>query len=449
MLGKLSSVAVVVKEVKAAGCLNWAVGELAQRGRESSGARRSGEKRKPMEGKTRRWIVAWSWWNLRPSLAVARGAKARTLIKGTARTASTSAAAVAHGDDGIEKKEERQQSSDNDDDDDADEGTKEIRDLTAVKSGDSAGIQLDRNLLPFPSEFDFDVMLQLPQNRSGIQNIQDRLNYEMKRLSGIEWRWTRSEVSRELESRAGNKLASGIGIAWGGDCWSRKARRRKRRMGDDTNGQACDNGGEQIKRREGHDGGQEHVVGVGTDTNTERRKQEGSNAIKTGETNDREPSLAFRITLEKKKSQQPEQPQAPTRTQDQQRILRPQPRRPFPTTSSPRLLHHQQQQSKQQQQQEEEGGAICPFTRVSASSPLPPPPQETKYSSSIEPKEEQRSKSSANVWETTDFNSDSDSKSTSTSVQVKIRWLQGSDHVLFESFCGWLRRRLLLHPFSP
>lgn len=55
MLGKLSSVATVVDQLKEHGCTNYAVTEFIQ-----------GQK-------TRRWCVAWSWMGFRPSLAVARG----------------------------------------------------------------------------------------------------------------------------------------------------------------------------------------------------------------------------------------------------------------------------------------------------------------------------------------------------------------------------------------
>ncbi|KAK5047861.1 hypothetical protein LTR84_006049 [Exophiala bonariae] len=55
MLGKLSSIASIVEKLKEQGCTNYAVSEFIQ-----------GQK-------TRRWCVAWSWMNLRPSLAVARG----------------------------------------------------------------------------------------------------------------------------------------------------------------------------------------------------------------------------------------------------------------------------------------------------------------------------------------------------------------------------------------
>ncbi|KFZ15778.1 hypothetical protein V502_05420 [Pseudogymnoascus sp. VKM F-4520 (FW-2644)] len=54
-LGKLGSVATVVKELKDRGVKNWAVGELVQ-------------------GKTKRWVVGWSWMGWRPAVRVARGA---------------------------------------------------------------------------------------------------------------------------------------------------------------------------------------------------------------------------------------------------------------------------------------------------------------------------------------------------------------------------------------
>ena len=50
MLGKLSSVSIVVEKLKEAGCGNWAVTEFVQGSR------------------TRRWGVAWSWGDMRPSM---------------------------------------------------------------------------------------------------------------------------------------------------------------------------------------------------------------------------------------------------------------------------------------------------------------------------------------------------------------------------------------------
>jgi 23S rRNA (adenine1618-N6)-methyltransferase len=49
MLGKLSSVSVVTKQLKHLGCMNWAVGCLLT------------------GGKTRRWVVGWSWGDIRPA----------------------------------------------------------------------------------------------------------------------------------------------------------------------------------------------------------------------------------------------------------------------------------------------------------------------------------------------------------------------------------------------
>lgn len=50
MLGKLSSAKAVVERLKELGCRNWAVGLLGA------------------GGKTRRWVVGWSWGDLRPAL---------------------------------------------------------------------------------------------------------------------------------------------------------------------------------------------------------------------------------------------------------------------------------------------------------------------------------------------------------------------------------------------
>lgn len=49
MLGKLKSVEFVIEELKAVGCVNWAVTEFVQ------------------GGKTRRWGVGWSWGDRRPT----------------------------------------------------------------------------------------------------------------------------------------------------------------------------------------------------------------------------------------------------------------------------------------------------------------------------------------------------------------------------------------------
>lgn len=70
MLGKLSSVGVVVDRLKREGVRNWTVGELAQ------------------AGKTRRWVVAWSWSGLRP-------ASGASIPKGLSRRATKAKPAVS------------------------------------------------------------------------------------------------------------------------------------------------------------------------------------------------------------------------------------------------------------------------------------------------------------------------------------------------------------------
>lgn len=50
MLGKLGSLSVIVEKLKSVGVSNWAVKEFVQ------------------GSKTRRWGVAWSWADMRPSM---------------------------------------------------------------------------------------------------------------------------------------------------------------------------------------------------------------------------------------------------------------------------------------------------------------------------------------------------------------------------------------------
>ena len=50
MLGKFSSVGIIVEKLKGKGVRNWAVKELVQ-----------GER-------TRRWAIGWSWTDLRPTM---------------------------------------------------------------------------------------------------------------------------------------------------------------------------------------------------------------------------------------------------------------------------------------------------------------------------------------------------------------------------------------------
>ena len=63
MLGKHSSVEIVVEELKKVGVENWAVKDLVQ------------------GKKTRRWCVGWSWWGRRPDLDTARGDAGASLGK--------------------------------------------------------------------------------------------------------------------------------------------------------------------------------------------------------------------------------------------------------------------------------------------------------------------------------------------------------------------------------
>jgi 23S rRNA (adenine1618-N6)-methyltransferase len=150
MLGKLSSVGVVIERLKKKGCTNWAVTEFVQ------------------GSKTRRWGVAWSWCEFRPGVGIARGITGRALKGGTSMNH-----AVA-------------------------EEEKEV---------------LDGGLLPFPSEFEFELKLQ---DAKGMDEVAERLNTELNNLD-LQWQWKPA-------------LRTGLGIAATGDCWSRKARRRKKQQ---------------------------------------------------------------------------------------------------------------------------------------------------------------------------------------------------------------------------
>ncbi|KAF4183470.1 hypothetical protein CNMCM8694_004974 [Aspergillus lentulus] len=122
MLGKLSSVSVIVEKLMEYGNNNYAVTEFVQ------------------GSKTRRWAVAWSWTDLRPSMKVARG------IPG-----------------------------------------------------------FPKHLLPFPSEFMFEIMNQ------SIDDISDKIDKELCSLR-IHWIWRKN-------------LATGVGFAME-NVWSRQARRK-------------------------------------------------------------------------------------------------------------------------------------------------------------------------------------------------------------------------------
>ncbi|GIJ91333.1 hypothetical protein Asppvi_010298 [Aspergillus pseudoviridinutans] len=122
MLGKLSSVSVIVEKLMEHGNNNYAATEFVQ------------------GSKTKRWAVAWSWTDLRPSMKVARG------IPG-----------------------------------------------------------FPRHLLPFPSEFMFEIMNQ------SIDGISDKVDKELSNLR-IHWTWRKN-------------LATGVGFATE-NVWSRQARRK-------------------------------------------------------------------------------------------------------------------------------------------------------------------------------------------------------------------------------
>ena len=55
MLGKYSSIEIIIEKLRAEGVTNWAVKDLVQGGR------------------TRRWCVGWCWGSMRPNLETARG----------------------------------------------------------------------------------------------------------------------------------------------------------------------------------------------------------------------------------------------------------------------------------------------------------------------------------------------------------------------------------------
>lgn len=272
MCGKLSSVGIVVGRLKDAGCFNWAVTEFVQ------GA------------KTRRWGVAWSWSGWRPAVRVARGINGRAL-RGAATTATTGAEAAKQSQKNREKEEPE---------------------------------RLDGGFLPFPSEFVFEIALPSPQRHSqggvvaekeeeGEEAVARRLNTELRNLD-LQWQW-----------KATSRM--GLGIAAEGDCWSRKARRRKE---------------QQIRlKRDGGDGNEDAVMHEGSDEESEDEEEDEG----------KEPELVFKIQIQIQRS---------------------------PTTDK-------EKPEEQAHEKEDDRGVV---------------------------------------------------------VIVTIRWLRGQDHVLFESFCGWLKRKL-------
>lgn len=127
MLGKYSSVEVIVEKLKGAGISNWAVKDLVQ-GR-----------------KTRRWCVGWSWGGMRPDSKTARG--------------------------------------------------------TAT---------LPKHLLPFPSEYAFNVGIGDAECAKKLQGLFSKLD--------LKWQYRTA-------------LAMGVGFAKG-NVWSRAARRKLKREGE-------------------------------------------------------------------------------------------------------------------------------------------------------------------------------------------------------------------------
>ncbi|KAF7503624.1 hypothetical protein GJ744_003446 [Endocarpon pusillum] len=163
MLGKLSSVGVVVERLRKAGCRNWAVKEFVHPG-----------------GKTRRWAVAWSFYGYRPASSVARG------VGGRAVRAASASACANRGAVGAKKKKEGEE-----------DGRHEEE------------VVVEGGLLPFPPEFEFEVQ----HAPGGVQEVGRRVDTEIGKLD-LRWQWKPA-------------LGIGLGVAENGDCWSRKARRRK------------------------------------------------------------------------------------------------------------------------------------------------------------------------------------------------------------------------------
>ncbi|ERF74181.1 hypothetical protein EPUS_03371 [Endocarpon pusillum Z07020] len=136
MLGKLSSVGIVVERLRKAGCRNWAVKEFVHPG-----------------GKTRRWGVAWSLGGYRPASAVARGVGGRAV-----RAASASACANSGAVGGKKKKGE--------------------------EDGSHEEEVLEWGLLPFPAEFEFEVQ----HAAGGVQEVGRRVDPEIGKLD-LRWQW--------------------------------------------------------------------------------------------------------------------------------------------------------------------------------------------------------------------------------------------------------------------
>lgn len=264
MLGKLSSVGAVVERLRRGGCANWAVKEFVQ------------------GGKTRRWGVAWSWGGWRPRVGVARGLSGRVSKK----------VGMESGKAGVKKESHEEQEA----------------------------AMLEGGLLPFPSEFEFEILHQ-----TDLDEIGKRINSEIRRLD-LQWQWKAT-------------LGIGLGIASDGDCWSRKARRKKKTNPKTMQGDDEDHDEDEYMHDDADDDADE----------------------------DKEPALVFKIHL------------------------------------------------RRMAEKEREPGDENPSKEV-----------EAEADPEIETKTKTKTKADAEP----------------VKLLVNIRWLQGHDHVLFESFCGWLKRKL-------
>lgn len=182
MLGKYSSVEIIVGNLIGAGVDNWAVKDLVQ------------------GNKTRRWAVAWSWVTMRPSHVskILFGVlSTKTVTKDVARGTST----------------------------------------------------LPKHLLPFPSEYRFDV------REVSIDSCAQLLNNTIQALD-IRWQY------RPI-------MATGVGFA-NGNVWSRAARRKQQQSldgstsKDDAMNEEVEDGGPalgfKIQLRKGNEGGAEVMV---------------------------------------------------------------------------------------------------------------------------------------------------------------------------------------------
>ncbi|KAF9895038.1 Methyltransferase-like protein 16 [Aspergillus nanangensis] len=126
MLGKLSSVSVLVEKLVDCGNSNYAVTEFVQ------------------GSKTKRWAIAWSWADLRPAVNVAR----------------------------------------------------------AISN-------FPKNLLPFPSEYTFEIATEC------VDDVSEKLDTELTSLA-VQWVWRKD-------------LSTGVGFAME-NVWSRQARRKMKNM---------------------------------------------------------------------------------------------------------------------------------------------------------------------------------------------------------------------------